>query len=84
MGLERSLGVILAIALFCLGYSSGSTVHGLIEDQHVTLVIAPEESPSGPNFEHRCQGDPGEQITDVNSQDSSLPTSIDQEIASGK
>ena len=66
MRLERFLGVILATALFCLGYSSGSTVHGLIEDQHVTLVIAPEESPSGPNFQHRCQDDEGEKITDVN------------------
>ena len=62
------LGMIFGAALFGLGYSAGSTVHEVINDQHVTLIVAPESSRHSPNFDYRCQGDPGEQVTDTKRQ----------------
>ena len=55
-----SLAVTAVTAFFGLGYSAGATVHGLIDDQHVTLVISSDETSRSPNHDYPyCQDEDG-------------------------
>ena len=58
-----ALVVVIALAVFGFGYSFGSTVHGLIEDQQVTVVIAQNAQDfHSPQHDDVCEGEPVQKI----------------------
>ena len=71
----------IAIGVFVFGYAIGTTVHELIEDQHVTVVLTPNAPDlSGPKYDNHCEDKPGEEITDLMAEDAAGPLFLGTQV----
>lgn len=61
-----SSAVSTALLACSFGYAAGVTIHGFVDNQHVTVVVAPNGPDLGsPKHDDLCEDKPGEEIADL-------------------